>query len=138
MTVGETEDPSVSRITIMLYGDEYILDQIKKQLGKLIDVRSITELKTDQAVFRELILIKVAADDATRAAVIEIANIFRAKVIDISKETLTMEITGEQSKAEAFIEMMEVYGIKEIARTGLTALERGSIQLNKHTKFEEE
>ena len=137
LTVGETEDPSVSRITIMLYGDEYILDQIKKQLGKLIDVRSITELKTDQAVFRELILIKVAADDATRAAVIEIANIFRAKVIDISKETLTMEITGEQSKAEAFIEMMEVYGIKEIARTGLTALERGSIQLNKHTKFDE-
>ncbi len=137
LTVGETENNSISRITILLYGDEYILDQIKKQLSKLEDVISITELKTDSAVFRELILIKVQCDDKTRPSIVEIANIFRAKVIDISKETLTMEITGEQNKSQAFIDMMQPFGIKEIARTGLTALERGSAELNKHNKYEE-
>lgn len=137
LTVGETENKDISRITILLFGDEYILEQIKKQLGKLEDVISITELRSDKAVFRELILIKVETNDQNRPSVVEIANIFRAKVVDISKDTLTMEITGEQNKSQAFIEMMKPFGIKEIARTGLTALERGNAELNKHNKFEE-
>jgi acetolactate synthase-1/3 small subunit len=138
LTVGETTDSTISRITIMLFGDEYILDQIKKQLNKLEDVRTITEIKQDEGVFRELVLIKVEADDKTRPSIVEIANIFRAKVVDIATDSLTMEITGELSKAQAFIELMEPYKIKEIARTGLTALQRGSRELNKHTMCEED
>lgn len=138
LTVGETENREISRVTIELYGDEYILEQIKKQLSKLEDVIKIMELKHDRAVFRELVLIKVAADDTTRPSIVEIANIFRAKVVDISKDSLTMEITGEQSKSAAFIELMTSYGIKEIARTGITALERGSMELKNHKKFVEE
>ena len=137
LTVGETENSEISRITIMLYGDEYVLEQIQKQLTKLEDVISITELKKEESVFRELVLIKVAADDATRAAVVEISNIFRAKVIDIAKDSITLEITGEQNKAQAFIELMEPYGVLELARTGLTALERGSSQYNKLKENEE-
>ena len=137
LTVGETENSEISRITIMLYGDEYVLEQIQKQLTKLEDVISITELKKEESVFRELVLIKVAADDTTRAAVVEISNIFRAKVIDIAKDSITLEITGEQNKAQAFIELMEPYGVLELARTGLTALERGSSQYNKLKENEE-
>lgn len=137
LTVGETENSEISRITIMLYGDEYVLEQIQKQLTKLEDVISITELKKEESVFRELVLIKVAANDATRAAVVEISNIFRAKVIDIAKDSITLEITGEQNKAQAFIELMEPYGVIELARTGLTALERGSSQYNKLKENEE-
>ena len=137
LTVGETENSEISRITIMLYGDEYVLEQIQKQLTKLEDVISITELKKEESVFRELVLIKVAADDTTRAAVVEISNIFRAKVIDIAKDSITLEITGEQNKAQAFIELMEPYGVIELARTGLTALERGSSQYNKLKENEE-
>ncbi len=138
LTVGETENSEISRITIMLYGDEYVLEQIQKQLTKLEDVISITELKKEESVFRELVLIKVAADDTTRAAVVEISNIFRAKVIDIAKDSITLEITGEQNKAQAFIELMEPYGVIELARTGLTALERGSSQYNNRLKENEE
>lgn len=138
LTVGVTQDPTISRITIELYGDEYILEQIKKQLAKLIEVISITELKPDKAVYRELLLVKVAADDTTRGAVVEIGNIFRAKVIDLSRQSLTMEITGEPSKNNAFLELLEPYGIREIARTGITGLERGVMELTKHKKFEEE
>lgn len=138
LTVGETESSEISRVTIELYGDEYILEQIKKQLGKLEDVIKVTELKASEAVFRELVLIKVAADDTTRPSIVEIANIFRAKVVDIAKDCLTMEITGEQSKSAAFIELMSSYGIKEIARTGITALGRGSNELKNYKKFEEE
>lgn len=138
LTVGETISPEISRMTIEIYGDAYILEQIKKQLNKLEDVIKVIELKSDQAVLRELVLIKVNANDQNRPGIVEIANIFRAKVVDISKNTLTMEITGEQRKTCAFIELMSAYHIIEIARTGLTALERGNTELNKHNKYEEE
>ena len=138
LTVGETINPEVSRMTIELYGDEYILEQIKKQLNKLEDVLKVIDLQPEQAVLRELVLIKVHADDHSRPAIIEVANIFRAKVVDISKETLTMEITGEQRKTCAFIDLMSSYRIKEIARTGLTALERGNTELSQHNKYEKE
>jgi acetolactate synthase-1/3 small subunit len=136
LSVGETEDKDVSRMTIEFYGDEHTAEQLKKQLNKLEDVIKLTELPYSKGVFRELVLLKVEANDVTRPAIMEIANIFRAKVDDISKECLTMELTGGRSKTAAFLEMMECYGIKEIARTGLTALERGNSELKAHDKLD--
>lgn len=134
LTVGETENIDISRMTIELEGDDYVLDQVKKQLGKLIEVLQILELNPKQAVYRELLLVKVSSGEKTRVAIIEISNIFRAKVIDISTESLTIEITGDTPKTNAFLEMLMPYGIKEIARTGITALERGSAALNQQNK----
>lgn len=136
LTVGETENTDVSRMTIELEGDDYVLDQIKKQLVKLIEVMKITELDSQRAVYRELLLVKVSAGEKTRVAIVEIANIFRAKVIDISKDSLTIEITGDSSKTNAFLDMLSPYGIKEIARTGITALERGSAEPIEQNKYE--
>lgn len=138
LTVGETEDTKTSRMTIVVRGDDYILEQIKKQLNKLIDVIKIIELKQSQAVFRELALIKVDAPPNSRASIISTIDIFRAKVVDVAKESLTAEITGDQSKVDAFIELMSPYGIREIVRTGLTALERGNKEIKEHKKYEEE
>ncbi|NLB78693.1 MAG: acetolactate synthase small subunit [Bacteroidales bacterium] len=138
LSVGETEDPKISRMTIVLRGDDYILEQIKKQLNKLIDVIKIVELDTHQSVFRELAMIKVNTTMETRASVIEIVSIFRANIVDVSNETLTVEMTGDESKIEAFISLMDKYGIAEIVRTGLTAIERGSRQIKNQRKYEEE
>ncbi len=125
LTVGETQDSKISRMTIELFGDEYILDQIKKQLQKQIDVIAVEDLSSDSAVFRELIMVRVNADDENRASVIEIANIFRAKVVDVACESVILEMTGNQEKVSAFLKLMDKYGIKELARTGITALPRG-------------
>ncbi len=125
LTVGETQDSKISRMTIELFGDEYILDQIKKQLQKQIDVIAVEDLSADSAVFRELIMVRVNADDENRASVIEIANIFRAKVVDVACESVILEMTGNQEKVSAFLKLMNKYGIKELARTGITALPRG-------------
>ncbi len=138
LTVGETEDPKTSRMTIVVRGDDWVLEQIKKQLNKLVDVIKIIELKPNQAVYRELALIKVDAAPEARAAVISTIDIFRAKVVDVGKESLTAEITGDQSKVDAFIELMRPFGIREIVRTGLTALERGNREIKEHKKFEED
>ncbi|SDK74390.1 acetolactate synthase small subunit [Natronincola ferrireducens] len=126
LTVGETENDKLSRMTIVLKGDVQSLDQIKKQLNKLIDVVQIVELKPHEAVYRELALVKVKADEATRASILEVVDIFRGKVIDIANEHLTVEMTGDHDKVLAFIDMMKSYGVKEIVRTGLTALGRWS------------
>lgn len=125
LTVGETQDKKISRMTIELFGDEYILDQIKKQLQKQVDVITVQDLSADSAVFRELIMMRVDADDEHRASVIEIANIFRAKVVDVAAESVILEMTGNQEKISAFLKLMGKYGIKELARTGITALPRG-------------
>ncbi len=138
LSVGVTEDPDVSRMTIVVRGDDYILEQIKKQLNKLIDVIKIIELKPNQSVYRELALIKIRSEAAHRASIIEIVDIFRAKIIDVANESLTAEITGDEGKIAAFLELMEPYGIKEIVRTGLTALERGNMEIKEHKKYEEE
>ena len=138
LSVGVTEDPSVSRMTIVVRGDDYILEQIKKQLNKLIDVIKVIELDPKQSVFRELMLIKVNARENSRASFIEIVDIFRASVVDVSSETLTVEMTGDEDKIEAFINLMKPYGIREIVRTGLTALERGSKEIKSYKKYEEE
>lgn len=125
LTVGSTEDPSISRMTITLMGDDEVLEQVKKQLNKLEDVIRVVNFKPDQSVYRELVLIKVKATGENRAAINETVKIFRSKIIDLSSDTLTIELTGDESKVSALIKLMEEYGIEELVRTGVTALQRG-------------
>ena len=129
LSVGETEDPTVSRMTIVAMADEATFEQIKKQLNKLVEVIKVVRLKEDTSVARELALIKVCAMTEKRAEIIEIANIFRARIVDVAKESLIVEATGDQGKITALENMLKPYGIKEIIRTGLTALQRGDIEL---------
>ena len=133
LAVGITEDPAVSRMTIVVDGDEYVVEQVSKQLNKLVDVIKIKKLDDNDSVSRELALIKVSANVSTRGEVLQIVEIFRANVIDISKSTLTIEITGSLDKVEALEDMLKPFGIKEIVRTGMIALERG----NKHLTAED-
>ena len=116
ITAGVTADPRFTRITIVTSGDEEILDQIEKQVAKLVDVRDIHELKPDKSVYRELCLIKVRST----------ADIFRAKIIDVNMDSLVVELTGNQSKIDAFIALLQDYEILELARTGITGLGRGT------------
>ncbi|GHU39232.1 acetolactate synthase small subunit [Spirochaetia bacterium] len=125
LTVGQTENPDISRMTIVVTGDDAILEQIVKQLSKLIDVISIRKLETSSSIRREIMLIKIKANEKDRSAIVEIASIFRARVIDISSETITIEATGGMGKLEGLLELLRPYGILELARTGLVALERG-------------
>ena len=126
LSVGTTTDDSVSRITIEVEGDALIIEQVSKQVSKLMEVIKVKTLPERDMVKRGLVLCKVRVSPKTRGEVIEISNIFRAKVIDISATTMTIELTGNDQKLEAFLEMIENYGIEEISRTGMTALERGS------------
>jgi len=126
LSVGTTADENISRITIEVIGDEQIVEQVGKQLSKLIEVIKIKTLKENETVKRGLMLCKVKTTPKTRTEIIEIANVFRAKIVDISPTTLTIEMTGTKSKLDAFIEMIKGYGIEEISRTGMTALERGA------------
>ena len=126
ITAGVTADPKYSRITIVTSGDDDILEQIEKQLAKLNDVKDIKELKPDESVYRELCLIKIKANAAERQNVISVVNVFRANVVDVSADSLIVEITGNQNKIEAFINLLEGYEILEIARTGLAGLSRGA------------
>ena len=126
ITAGMMADPRFTRITIVSSGDELILSQIEKQVRKLVDVREIKLLKDEDSVYRELIMVKVRADARTRSEVISVADIFRAKIVDVEKESLMVELTGNQSKLDAFLKLLDGYEILELARTGITALERGS------------
>ena len=126
LTVGETTDPRYSRMTVVAEGDEQILDQIKKQLGKLIDVVDIKTLRADESVHRELILVKVRVRDEQRQSVITIADVFRGKVVDVGLDSLIIELTGQQNKLDAFLRLLKDYEILELARTGITGLSRGS------------
>lgn len=126
ITAGVTADPRFTRITIVTSGDDDILEQIEKQVAKLVDIRDIKELKPDESVYRELVLIKVKAEAERRQGVISVADIFRAKIIDVATDSLIIELTGNQSKIEAFIKLLEGYEILEIARTGIAGLARGA------------
>lgn len=126
ITAGVTADFKVTRITIVAVGDDVVLEQIEKQLGKLVDVRDIKELKPSESVYRELALIKVKATPEQRQGVISVVDIFRAKVIDVAKDSLIIELTGDQAKIEAFLNLLEGYEILELARTGIAGLCRGS------------
>lgn len=126
LTVGNTHDETISRITIVVDGDEQIIEQISKQVSKMIEVLKIKILKAGDCVTRELAMIKVRSTPKTRGEIMEIVTIFRAKIVDISQNTLTIEMSGNEKKLDAFLSMIEPYGIEEIARTGLTAIERGT------------
>ncbi len=126
ITAGVTADPRYTRITIVASGDDEILEQIEKQVGKLVDVRDIRELKPEGSVYRELALIKIRANAQNREGIIALANIFRAKIIDVASESLIVEMTGDQNKIEAFLSLLEGYEILELARTGIAGLSRGT------------
>ena len=132
LTVGRTEDEKISRMTIAIVGDNDTLEQVKKQLDKLEDVIKVIDLKNGNSVYRELVLIKVKADAEKRAAINEIVTIFRSKIIDVSVDTLPIELTGDESKISALIKLMEEYGVQELVRTGVTALERGDKTIRSH------
>lgn len=125
LTVGETEDPRYSRMTVVVRGDDRILDQIEKQLAKLEDVRDIMELQSDESVCRELVLVKVNANSKIRPDLNAIVDIFRAKIVDVTKSSLMIELTGNQHKIDAFIKLLDGYDIAEIVRTGIAGLQRG-------------
>ena len=126
ITAGVTADPRFTRITIVASGDDEILEQIEKQLAKLEDVRDIRELLPEQSVYRELIMIKVRAAAEQRQSIIAVADIFRAKIIDVAPESLMIELTGNQQKIVFFIRQQEAYEILEQARTGIAGLGRGT------------
>ncbi|NLO81960.1 MAG: acetolactate synthase small subunit [Clostridiales bacterium] len=136
LAVGTTEDPTVSRMTIVVEGDENVIEQVAKQLNKLIDVIKVADIAQD-SVARELALIKVHATPATRNEIIQIVSVFRAQVVDISRDSLIVEITGDEDKINAFVEMLKDFGIKEMVRTGIIAVDRGN-RLIKNNNFKEE
>ena len=125
ITAGKTDDKRLSRLTVVASGDEDSLEQIKKQVMKLRNVVQIRELPENSSVIRELILVKVAASPDTRPQVISIADIFRAKIIDVASDSLIIELTGNQSKLDAFLQLLSSYKILKVARTGITGLPRG-------------
>jgi acetolactate synthase-1/3 small subunit len=125
LTVGETEDPAVSRMTIAVTGSDRVLEQIVKQLGKLVDVIAVRELDTGACIRREIMLVKVKVDEKNRSEAIQIAGIFRSQVIDASPATITIEATGGNEKLNSLLLLLKPFGILELARTGLVSLERG-------------
>ncbi len=126
LAVGETLDSGISRITIVVKGDDYIVDQVSKQLNKLVDVIKIKVFKPSEYVGRELVLIKVNATAKTRAEIMQLVDIFRANIVDVSTKTLTVEISADQEKITAITSLLDQYGILEVVRTGMIAIERGS------------
>lgn len=126
LAVGRTESPDVSRMTIVVEGDERVLEQVNKQLHKLVDVIKINDITVDEYVDRELVLIKVNADPAQRGEVMQIADVFRARIVDLGRRTVTLECTGNDGKINAFEESLRPYGIKELVRTGKIAMLRGT------------
>ena len=124
LNVGPTQDPTVSRMTIITHGDEATLEQIIKQLNKLPDVLKVTNFGEGEFVDRELVLVKVAVDSKSRGEVMQITDIFRAKIVDVQPKALTIEVTGNESKVEKFVELMTAFGVTELTRTGKIALAR--------------
>ncbi|HOQ89004.1 MAG TPA: acetolactate synthase small subunit [Candidatus Hydrogenedentes bacterium] len=128
LCVGETEDPRFSRMTVTVRGDDNVLAQIIQQLNKLVDVIEVDDLTSTPFVERELVMVKVKAGSKKRNEVLEIAQIFRARVIDLDQHTMTVEVTGAGGKIAAFIEMMRPFGIRELVRTGVVAIRRSAAE----------
>lgn len=126
LCVGETEDPTVSRMTVTVHGDNHVLAQIIQQLNKLVDVMRVEDLTSQSYVERELVMIRVQANSRRRSEVLEIAEIFRGKIVDLDNTTMTVEVTGAQGKITAFVEMMRGFGIMEMVRTGEIAIARAA------------
>ncbi|REE26488.1 acetolactate synthase small subunit [Methanothermobacter defluvii] len=127
ITVGESETPGIARMTIIARGDDRVLEQITKQLNKLIDVIKVRDLEPAATVKRELCMVKVhAPSESERSEIIQYTNIFRGRIVDVSPDALTVEVTGDSEKIDAFLELLRNFGIKELTRTGPTAMSRGS------------
>jgi acetolactate synthase-1/3 small subunit len=126
LSVGATDNPDYSRMTITVHGDEEVLEQVVKQLSKLINVIRVSELEPSESVERELALIKVNADKDGRSEIMQIVNIFRAKIIDVSARSMIIEVTGDEEKVDAMVLMLRQFGIKEMARTGKVSMVRGA------------
>jgi acetolactate synthase-1/3 small subunit len=124
LNVGPTHDPNTSRMTIVTRGDDATLEQIVKQLNKLVDVLKVQDFREGEYIDRELVLVKVGVDGSTRAEVMQITDIFRGKIVDVQANTLTIEITGNESKIEKFLELMHGFGVVDLTRTGKVALPR--------------
>ena len=125
LCVGVTQDKEISRMTIVTRGDDRVVEQIEKQLRKMVEVIKVSNITDDPHIERELVLVKVYADEEKRKDVMTLAEIFRAKIVDVAPKTVTIEITGDEDKIEAFLRLVKSYGIKEIARTGRVAMRRG-------------
>lgn len=128
ITAGITQDEKYSRITVVASGEDLVLEQIRKQISKLVDVRKIITMKEEQSVCRELMLVKVGVNKKEKQEVIAIANIFRASIVDVSSDSLMMELTGNLTKLDAFLGLLQDFEIKEMVRTGITALSRGACE----------
>lgn len=126
LCVGETEDPAVSRMTMVVRGDEQVLEQIEKQLNKLIEVIEVIDLTRERYVERELVMVKISADKSARTEALEIASIFRAKVVDLAPGAMTIEVTGNEGKVKACVDMLRPFGIVELVRTGRIAIARSN------------
>jgi acetolactate synthase I/III small subunit len=125
LSVGTTDDPQVSRMTIVVRGDQNVLEQVEKQLNKLIDIIKVSDYMDTPHIERNLVLVKIAADKSTRSELIQICDIFRAKIVDVAIDSIIVEMTGDNEKLEAFLNMMRPFGIKETCRTGIVAMARG-------------
>ena len=128
ITAGVTQDPELTRITVVASGDNLVLEQIRKQISKLVEVRKIITMNPEQSVRRELMLVKVGVDKKEKQEAIAIANIFRAKIVDVASDSLMMEITGTINKLDAFLDLLKDFEIKEMVRTVITALTRGAYE----------
>ncbi|HNX39926.1 MAG TPA: acetolactate synthase small subunit [Methanothrix sp.] len=126
LSVGATDNPDYSRMTITVQGDRDVLEQVIKQLSKLINVIRVSELDAGESVERELAIIKVSADKENRSEIMQIVNIFRAKIIDVSQRSMIIEVTGDEEKIDAIIQLLRQFGIKELARTGKVSMVRGA------------
>lgn len=126
LAVGETDDSTVSRITIMTHGDDRVIEQIRKQLDKLIDVIKVQDLSAEERIERELVLVKVSANTGARADLMQIVNTFRGKIVDVSSKSITVEVTGNESKVDAMLELLRPFGVREVVRTGTIAVSRKS------------
>ena len=125
LAVGETEDPTVSRMTIVVDGDEKTLEQVKKQLNRLIDVIKIIDLTEEDFIDRELVLVKLNVDTKNRSEILQIADTFQAKIVDVKTDSAAVEVTGDQNKIKSFLKILQPFGITEIVRTGRIAMGRG-------------
>lgn len=137
LSVGETENKEVSRITIVVSGDRAIVEQIIRQVGKLVDVRSVYEMTASRSVQRELVLIKIKATNETRSDIVSLGDVFKAKIVDVTPNTVTFQLTGSLDKLHSFMTLAENYGIVELVRTGITGLARGEKPLSE-LSFDEE
>jgi len=126
LAVGVTENPDISRMTIVVTGDDHVLEQVEKQLNKLIDVIRVSDIPVEESVNRELALIKVGVDSSTRAEVMQIVDVFRAKIVDVGSKSLIVEVTGDESKINAIEQLLRQFGVKEMVRTGKVAMNRGA------------